>query len=131
MFGKMTGRIMLSMACCVVVASACSPAVGAKKRPVYPLPPSKRQCINCHLVGDGNTLGPLRDHLSALCLNCHPDRIAPREHAVDVVPKQSVNDLPLFEGKITCATCHDPHVNLLGTMLRKEGTQLCLSCHPY
>jgi len=31
---------------------------------------------------------------------------------------------------ITCLTCHDPHKNPYGNLLRMKETDLCLLCHP-
>lgn len=106
-------------------------AADAAPRPVHPLPPSKQDCSNCHPGAEGPRSGTLAKGLSGLCLDCHPDRIAPQEHRVDIVPAMPVKDLPLFEGRMTCATCHDPHRNTHGSLLRKPEADLCLSCHPY
>lgn len=39
--------------------------------------------------------------------------------------------IPLFAGKLECATCHNAHDNANGSFLRKSnaGSALCLSCH--
>jgi predicted CXXCH cytochrome family protein len=57
---------------------------------------------------------------SAACQNCHfNDGIQPV--------------LPFYDGKLECATCHEPHNNGTGGVkfLRKTvaGSQLCLHCH--
>ncbi len=43
-------------------------------------------------------------------------------------PKSS---LPLYEGRVECASCHDPHRSDTQTFLRvsNDGSVLCLSCH--
>lgn len=79
--------------------------------------------------GTGTT-GDLKKKLSALCLDCHPDRVTPSEHKVDIVPSLKVVGLPLTDGKITCTTCHDPHVNRHRRLLRLKESDLCLACHP-
>lgn len=40
-------------------------------------------------------------------------------------------DVPLFDGKIECATCHQPHDPDIVPFLRTSnvGSQLCLNCH--
>jgi predicted CXXCH cytochrome family protein len=48
---------------------------------------------------------------------------------VDIVPKSEVKGLPLFDGKIACPTCHDPHANANGKMLRVPAKGLCFICH--
>jgi predicted CXXCH cytochrome family protein len=39
--------------------------------------------------------------------------------------------LPLFGGKLQCASCHDPHDSTNEPFLNKsnQGSQLCLTCH--
>lgn len=41
------------------------------------------------------------------------------------------NSLPLYEGRVECASCHDPHRSDTQTFLRvsNSGSVLCLSCH--
>lgn len=93
------------------------------------LPEIKKDCATCHR---DITRGPaLHKPLSSLCLDCHPDRDASSEHRVDIVPSMPVLRLPLVEGKITCITCHDPHANPYGKLLRAPAKALCSRCHPY
>jgi predicted CXXCH cytochrome family protein len=73
----------------------------------------------------------LNKPLSELCLDCHAARKAPAEHRVDVVPAMAVQKLPLSNGKMTCITCHDPHANKYGKMLRVRAKDLCFVCHKY
>lgn len=42
-----------------------------------------------------------------------------------------VDILPLYNNKVECASCHDPHNTTFGLFLRKSnsGSQLCLTCH--
>lgn len=41
------------------------------------------------------------------------------------------NNLPLYDGKVQCGTCHDPHRSNTQTFLRlsNDGSAVCLSCH--
>ncbi len=45
----------------------------------------------------------------------------------------TIRKLPVFEGDVECATCHDVHNadDILPSLLRitMEGSQLCLTCH--
>ena len=43
----------------------------------------------------------------------------------------SAKTVPLFAGKLECASCHDAHDNTFGSFLRKSnnGSALCLTCH--
>jgi len=123
-------------ALCVLVlmapmSSGAATAVRSDRPPViHPLPSSKADCSTCHLVTGTRRGGELKKKLSALCLDCHPDRTAPAEHKVDTVPAGEVKGLPLTNGMITCFTCHDPHRNPYGGLLRMNRADLCLACHP-
>lgn len=98
--------------------------------PTRPLPEIKKDCSSCHALDEKGTPRSLKLPLSGLCIGCHQDRAAPSDHVVDVVPSREVNGLPLSEGKMTCATCHDPHANRFGALLRMKQADLCLHCHP-
>lgn len=43
----------------------------------------------------------------------------------------AAHNVPLFAGKMECASCHDVHDNTFGKFLRKSnaGSALCLTCH--
>ncbi len=123
-------------------------------------------CAFCHtsspkLTGGGWEFAPeLRQSPQVLCLNCHTMHAdpAPNGHlGVRVSPDVQARlapkrpHLPLWEGKITCATCHNPHADQpepaelfrfaaatdhsrapadAGKALREERPGLCLECHP-
>jgi len=115
------------------VATACAgtpPPKTGRPQVSYALPEIKKDCTTCHLPGSAAKVGKLKKKLSALCLDCHSDRKAPAEHRVDIVPAMKVTGLPLTDGMITCFTCHDPHKNAHGSLLRMKATDLCLQCHP-
>ena len=123
-----TVRIAVVTLCIVVSAAGAADA----KKPGGEIPEIKKNCATCHGSHDTTALEPLLvKPLSTLCLDCHPDRKAPKEHVVDVTPKTKVQGLPLKDGKMTCVTCHDPHKNDYGKMLRIKQKDLCLRCHPY
>jgi predicted CXXCH cytochrome family protein len=118
----------------LLAASGCAEAARPAARSTdLPLPAAKKDCGACHTAAApaaGNAA--LRKTLSDLCTDCHRDRMPPNEHRVDIVPAMPVKDLPLADGgMMTCFTCHDPHRNPYGGLLRKPETALCLSCHPY
>lgn len=103
--------------------------VGAGQNSAGGVPGIKKDCATCHVEIEK---GPgLKKALSGLCLDCHPDRMAPNEHKVDIVPAREVGKLPLFDGRMTCATCHDSHSNPYGKLLRVPQKDLCFQCHPY
>jgi predicted CXXCH cytochrome family protein len=43
----------------------------------------------------------------------------------------AAQEIPLFNGKVQCASCHDPHDNTNEPFLTKtnSGSQLCSTCH--
>jgi predicted CXXCH cytochrome family protein len=91
-------------------------------------PPIMRDCGTCHVPYMGEML--LLEPLSLLCIECHADRVE-ADHVVDVVPSMDVVGLPLDkDGRMTCATCHDPHDRRgIWAMLRDEPKKLCGRCH--
>jgi predicted CXXCH cytochrome family protein len=114
----------------------CSPAEAGVSAPPEPktetfaLPAIKQDCTTCHgshQMGKGALL--LKKPLAELCIECHPKRITPAEHKIGIVPSMNTGTLPLADNKITCITCHDPHSNRYGHMLRIPARDLCQSCH--
>jgi predicted CXXCH cytochrome family protein len=83
-------------------------------------------CTDCH-----NSTTPsandLIKPLSTLCASCHAERIAAGEHVVDIPVISPNNTLPLHNGAMTCATCHNPHQPLAA--LRMVDPELCEQCH--
>jgi predicted CXXCH cytochrome family protein len=121
-------KIVVTVLWCSMVTVSCN----AGRRPAaFPLPDSKKNCATCHVIEGSRTTALLAKKLSDLCLDCHSDRVAPQEHRVGITPSMEVKRLPLADGKLTCVTCHDPHKNPHGALLRLPETELCLSCHPY
>ena len=95
------------------------------------MPEIKRNCSTCHVAHSFGGMLALKEPVTQLCIGCHPDRKGSAEHKVDVIPSMPILGLPLTEGKVTCVTCHDPHSNIHGKMLRLSPDKLCLECHKY
>jgi predicted CXXCH cytochrome family protein len=96
------------------------------------LPAVKKECGTCHSTGNPTKeSAPLNKPVAELCLDCHGNRKAAGEHRVGIIPTMTVQKLPLWEEKIACVTCHDPHANPYGKMLRAPTKELCRNCHPY
>jgi predicted CXXCH cytochrome family protein len=127
-----TCTIILAGCTCIVTTAGAGNITKTPARPPvsYTLPEIKKDCATCHLPAGTAAVGELKKKLSALCLDCHGDRKPPAEHKVDIVPAREVKGLPLTDGMITCFTCHDPHKNSHGSLLRMKATDLCLRCHP-
>ena len=95
------------------------------------MPEIKRDCSTCHVPHGSGGMLALKEPVTLLCIGCHPDRKGSAEHKVDSVPSMLIAGLPLIEGKLACITCHDPHANTNGKMLRMSPEKLCLACHKY
>lgn len=123
---------IIAAGCTCIATNACAGPVNKRTDPPrvsYTLPEIKKDCGSCHRPGTAKA-GELKKSLSALCLDCHSGRKPPAEHKVDIIPSMAVKGLPLTDGRITCVTCHDPHQNMHGNLLRMKTTDLCLVCHP-
>jgi len=126
----MDSKIVVIMgAFCTLLFSTSYAETTGRSAASYPLPGIKKDCDICHLPSGTHKAGELKKQLSDLCLDCHRERKSPAEHKVDIAPKSEVKGLPLFDGKIACPTCHDPHSNVNGSMLRLPARDLCRVCH--
>ncbi len=104
---------------------------------------SDDQCVDCHAVtpvkGKRETLR-MTASVETLCRQCHKKSEDSLSHPVEMMPETIVPpaDLPLsWEGKLTCATCHDihasPYPGFSGRWyyLRRTvtGQGFCNACH--
>jgi predicted CXXCH cytochrome family protein len=95
-------------------------------------------CTLCHAADpeEGDTESFVAD-INIVCLACHDtvDHPAGIRHTVTLTPAmlKVPTSLPLGTGtRITCATCHDPHLDSgPGHRLRgaQEAPAICLRCH--
>jgi DmsE family decaheme c-type cytochrome len=90
-------------------------------------------CVDCHevmkkttnsaqlaAVDEKNPFGAKRAQTET-CLKCHAQRAAQMQRS---------SHMPLREGKMTCADCHNPHGSLGPSMLKQASiTENCYSCH--
>jgi hypothetical protein len=99
---------------------------------------NKKACVICHAVDpeEGDTDVFVAD-INIVCLSCHddPDHPAGARHTVTLkagMPEVR-GSLPLGTGRrITCATCHDPHLESPAEhRLRGAGARgpFCSRCH--
>jgi len=101
------------------------------------------QCSDCHAVtpvkGKRETMR-MTTSIEMLCRRCHKKNNDPLSHPVEMIPENIMPpaDLPLsWEGKMTCATCHDIHalpqpgVDGGSYYLRRAvtGRAFCDACH--
>jgi predicted CXXCH cytochrome family protein len=109
------------------------------------VPPHKfsdSECLECHFtIPQAGETRPYRfiDSIDKLCMRCHED-LKTVSHVVDVAPTMAIpQELPLDEsGRITCATCHDPHLPPTDPFTGKKtyflrdglvGKAECALCH--
>ncbi len=83
-------------------------------------------CSDCHATATPNA-NDLIQPLSGLCADCHIDRITAGEHVIGIPVTTPENTLPLHDGVMSCATCHDPHQSFAA--LRMKDPELCQQCH--
>jgi predicted CXXCH cytochrome family protein len=99
-------------------------------------------CLSCH---DGSGMdvafdGPLQERLDigTDLQNDHPISIqydpsldrAFHPVTTGAARRETVNGLPLYNGRVECSTCHDPHGPTAGRLrLSNQGSALCLACH--
>lgn len=81
-------------------------------------------CVSCHSV---HTPKSERGHLKAAnvvetCAQCHRDKAAKLQRS---------GHMPVREGKMDCATCHNQHGSTNTRLLRSGNTvvEFCTSCH--
>jgi predicted CXXCH cytochrome family protein len=94
------------------------------------------ECEDCH--SGGNPAGGLNWEgvwLRPDMRNQHPFSVLydPNQRPGEFRPGigNTVGGLPLFDGKVECATCHEPHSEQFRFFLRSSnvGGALCLACH--
>jgi predicted CXXCH cytochrome family protein len=80
-----------------------------------------------------------RTWTTAQCGGCHQFE-STWSHPVGIVPSMDIpDDLPLLNGRLTCATCHDAESSAMHALARRshdpllrggmEGAAFCLQCH--
>jgi DmsE family decaheme c-type cytochrome len=105
-------------------------------------------CLGCHAGGARlHWLGSLHEIEGLGCSDCHNPmtrtsaRALLREPSVNQTcftchPAQRMqfrkrSHMPLLEGKMSCADCHQPHGSITDPLLRADTVnQLCTGCHP-
>jgi hypothetical protein len=79
-------------------------------------------CAGCHAYYNG-TLDPhgFVVEIQEICAKCHAPKDLGRSHPVGVDPRSSPTtitvpaELPLENGKVSCGSCHNPHMAFLST----------------
>ncbi len=80
-------------------------------------------CSDCHNLMTLTSAGALQreSSVSQTCLTCHPEQR---------IEFNKRSHMPLFEGKIGCSDCHEPHGSITDPLIRGDDVnQLCYGCH--
>lgn len=80
-------------------------------------------CVSCHSVHAPKGAKQIKTESQlTLCASCHRDKVAKLDRS---------GHMPVREGKMECATCHNPHGATNVKLLRKGDSiaELCTSCH--
>lgn len=93
-------------------------------------------CETCHLTQPvEGQVGLFVKGIDVLCRECH-EVSTKNSHPTQVFPSMSVPDAFSlnWQGMMSCATCHDPHLEQVGGneyLLRSEarGAEFCRLCH--
>jgi DmsE family decaheme c-type cytochrome len=81
------------------------------------------ECISCHSIHSYKSVkAQLKtEDATETCYSCHPTMRA---------KMQRTSHHPVREGKMTCASCHNPHDGSRPKLLRADSTnELCYKCH--
>lgn len=98
--------------------------------------PSSPNCSKCHAGGSGPS--GLNPHfiIGPDLTNDHPISMSYpisqyQSFNVPPDPLKGWTDVKLYDGKVECGSCHDPHDASNGSFLRKSNSKsaLCLTCH--
>lgn len=78
-------------------------------------------CTNCHQIHTAKDKVRDKRTQPEICFSCHKDQRA---------QFKGISHHPVPEGKIVCASCHNPH-GTTGTKLLKKNTvnETCFQCH--
>lgn len=92
-------------------------------------------CPDCHNPHTTSRPRLLSRNMTDLCLDCH-DQSQIEKHPVDIEPsaKAAVNPGKpwlILDGKVTCASCHNPHFAEIPFLLKETTVdgKLCADCH--
>jgi len=135
--------VTCSVLSAALLLSSCSMQKFSASGEPSQAPPAYKEahsvCVKCHTTGTpkaGSGLFAAGVDPSTPCLNCHDYK--ENHHPVEYVPSEPSNSFfPLFEGKVTCLTCHLIHGgpdrqgthNLLRGGPYQDRREICFRCH--
>ncbi|MBI4862133.1 MAG: DmsE family decaheme c-type cytochrome [Candidatus Riflebacteria bacterium] len=78
-------------------------------------------CSSCHQVHAGNKKNLARATATEVCTTCHKDIKA---------QLNSMSHHPIREGKMSCASCHNPHGTIAPKLIAaNNANEKCYECH--
>ena len=105
-------------------------------------------CVTCHSRGEQTQWkGSMHDTRNLSCITCHSIHSSKSArsllkatdildtcvtcHTTEVAKEQRLGHMPVREGKMTCASCHNPHGTTTVRMLRAGNwiNETCTTCH--
>lgn len=112
-----------------------------------PVAQQTAQCLSCHQGGQRIFWhGSIHEKNNLSCSDCHNPMANFGSHGLTA--RESVNDtcfschkqqhadfgkrshMPLLEGKMACADCHNPHGSTTAPLLKADSVnELCFTCH--
>jgi DmsE family decaheme c-type cytochrome len=106
-----------------------------------------KTCLGCHEKGhQGNWAGSMHERRNVACTSCHSVHAFKSTHAQLKTARDSETCFtchqqiraktmrnshhPVREGRLECASCHDPHDGSRPKMIKADWiTEQCLGCH--
>lgn len=88
-------------------------------------------CTDCHTSHSDNAK-ILNFPQPQLCLNCHQDKQINHKSVEDMITLPQAKKMNFHEGKISCNTCHQTHINWQESKFIRGPTEIipfCASCH--
>lgn len=112
-----------------------------------PVPQQNAQCLGCHQTGGrSHWMASAHERADVACADCHNPMANFSERGL--LAEASVHEtcfgchqtqraefrrrshMPLFEGKVTCTNCHDPHGSPFdGLLVEATVNETCFGCH--
>jgi len=126
----MNKRLALLLALMVVSSMMLTGELSARSNDAHDF---TGKCESCHLTSPRKgSKNIFTMDIDTLCIQCH-ELAVKNSHPTKMIPSMDVPGYFFldWQGRINCATCHDPHDKNRDTMLRTEarGRIFCELCH--
>ncbi len=126
----MNKRIAVLLVVIAGIVMALTGAISARSNEAHDF---SGQCETCHLTSPrkgGKNIFTM--DIDTLCVECHEVAVI-NSHPTKMIPSMNVPGYYFldWQGRVNCATCHDPHDKDVKTMLRSKarGRDFCETCH--